>query len=342
LGGLALALWAAAAPFPVQAEQGDLGLLEWLDDYEPEAFTDVILMLGARYDHSEVIRRQIIPAAAPDPRTPRFVTVSSRDDTIQSVIRDIVSPSDDYVMNLQLFLFDEREVADSRLRSDLYVYGDAHGDGHDLDYSILSGRTGPVFDLGESWQIHTAMEGSVSLYDYEPFSLLGAGDLTLQSRTGRFVRSIHLRAGGEHFSSGFGNRDAWFADLTMSLASEGILRAGDWLQLAPGVTRNQARESRFRYSQAGAALRYEAPLIGRLTGSLGARAWRRLYDGHASEVETDRRDWHLINEVTLSYTGLFSKHLSLEVRYEFEKNWSNDDFEDYDGYSTGVFLVWQR
>ena len=345
---VAFALWAVAAPVPAHAEEGTLGLLEWMDTYEVEALTDVILMIGGRYDHGQIIRRDIISAAAPGPRTPQIATVSAelatvntRNNTTQSVIRDIVSSTDDYVANMQLFVFDERELADNRFRSDLYFYADAHANRHGLDYHILSGRSGPVFDLGEGWQIHTAMEGSVSLYDYEPFSLLGAGDVALRSRTGGFLRSIRLRAGSEAFSSDFDDADAWFGDLTMALGFDGILAEGDWFQLEPGFTRNQARESRFRYSHAGVALQYGTRLVGRLTGSINAGGWRRLYDGHAADVEGDRQDWHLVTGVTLTYTGLFSRQLSFELRYEFEKNWSNDALEDYQGHSTGVFLVWR-
>jgi hypothetical protein len=261
-------------------------------------------------------------------------------DPAADVIRDSVSPIDDYVMNVQLLVFDERRVADNRLRSDLYFYADAHSDEHDLDYHVVSGRTGPVFDLGEGWQIQTAVEGSVSLYDYEPFSLLGAGGLTLRRRGGGLVRSIHLRAGSEDFSSDFDDADAWFGDMTVGLGYDGILAAGDWLQLEPGFAWNEARESRYRYSQAGVALRYGAPLVASLRGSVEARGWRRLYDGHAFDVDGDRKDWHMIAGVTLSYTGLFRQQVSLELRYEFEKNWSNDDFEEYDGHSAGVLFVW--
>jgi hypothetical protein len=354
---------------------GDLEMLQWLDALEPEAYTDVILILGGRYDYSHVVRREIVSAAAPDPgtqqvstisvealdtRTPRFTTLSAlaldsrtrptslvdtANDTSQrsigeSVVRDSELQIDDYVMNLQLLLFDERRLADNDVRSDLYFYADAHDDEHGLDYQTISGRTGPVFNLGEGWQIHTALEGSVSLYDYEPFSLLSAGGFTLQRRAGGLLRSVHLRVGGENFSSDFDEADAWFSDLSVTLGSQGILTAEDWFQLKPGFTRNQARRSRFRYSQGGVALRYGAPLVGGLTGAIDAWGWRRHYDGHAADMDGNRRDWHLVTGVTLSYTGLFGKQLSLELRYELEKNWSNDTLEDYDGHSTGVFFVW--
>ena len=69
--------------------------------------------------------------------------------------------------------------------------------------------------------------------------------------------------------------------------------------------------------------------------------WQRFYYGAEPDVDGDRRDTTLTAIASLEYPSLILEPLSLELRGLYERNWSNDDEQDYDGQSVVLLFHWR-
>ena len=57
-------------------------------------------------------------------------------------------------------------------------------------------------------------------------------------------------------------------------------------------------------------------------------------------MDGDRRDWYLAAGVSLWIERVVHDALRLELRYEYERNHSNDRYERYESHNPGVYLHW--
>ena len=257
-----------------------------------------------------------------------------------SINPDRVEFTSSPVQELGVFAYDDRVRWGSRFRSNaaIDVYTDLED--HDRDFQLLSASTGPVFELGESWRLHTALGGWVSLFGYQFYTGLGAAYLTLE-RLDSTLRQVELDVGVEHFGEEFGGDSVPWLDLYVDLAWDSVLVQGDVLDAQLFFEHYQADEASFRYSQVALALGHDAPLVGRLKGEASISGSQRWYYGSDPGVSGDRRDTTLAAVAAFTYSGLFLEPLSAELRGLYERNWSNDDFQDYDGQSVVFYLHWR-
>ena len=73
-----------------------------------------------------------------------------------------------------------------------------------------------------------------------------------------------------------------------------------------------------------------------------ARSWlRKLSDEVYKMIDHSRKKEGPRVNVAFTYSGLFLEPLSAELRGLYERNWSNDDFQDYDGQSVVFYLHWR-
>ena len=145
----------------------------------------------------------------------------------------------------------------------------------------------------------------------------------------------------EHFGKQFGGDNVPWVDLFTQLGWEGLLQEDDWFETELFVEHYHADESHFRFTQAALTLGHNSGLIGPLQASAYLTAWQRFYYGSEPEVGSDRRDSTLTAQLSLLYPGLFVEPFALELQGLYERNWSNDDSQDYDGQSVVLYLHWR-
>lgn len=257
-----------------------------------------------------------------------------------SIDPDRVERASSPVQEVGVSAYDDRALGGSQLRSRgaIDIYTDLTD--HDRDFQVASASTGPVFDLGESWRLHTALGGWVSFYGYQLYTALGAAYFTL-ARLDSTFRQVELDVGVEHFGGEFGGDNVPWVDLFADLAWDSLLLEDDVLDAQLFLEHYHADEGRFRYSQAALTLGHDAPLVGRLRAQASLTGWQRWYYGSDPEVAGNRRDTTLTAVASFTFSGLIVEPLSAELRGLYERNWSNDDFQDYEGQSVVLYLHWR-
>jgi hypothetical protein len=283
---------------------------------------------------------EALPRAAQPAESEFWASVGIRYDHKFSINPDRIERTSSPVQEVRLSGYDDRALGSWRLRSlgSIDVFTDLTD--HDRDFQIASASVGPVFELGERWRLHAAIGGWASFFGYEFYTGLGAAYLTLE-RLDSALRSIAVHAGVEHFGKEFGGDDVPWVDVFVDVGWEGLLRGEDWLEGQLYLEHYQADEARFRSEQVALTLGYDVPLIGPIRGSVYVTGWQRFYHGSEPDVGSDRRDTTLTATLSLVHTVFFVESLLLEVRGVYERNWSNDDFQDYDGQSVALLLHWR-
>ncbi|MBW2270478.1 MAG: hypothetical protein JRH16_18085 [Deltaproteobacteria bacterium] len=244
------------------------------------------------------------------------------------------------VQELGVVAYDDRALWGSRFRSNgaIEIYTDLEDSGRDVQ--LLSASTGPVFELGESWRLHTAVGGEASWFGYEFYTGLGVAYFTLE-REGSTLRQVELDVGVEAFGKEFGGDNVPWLDLYVDLAWDSLLWQDDELAARVFFEHYHADEASFRYSQVALTLGHDAPLAGQLSGAASLTGSRQWYYGSDPGVSGDRRDTTLTAIASFTWSGLFLEPLSAELRGLYERDWSNDDFQDYDGQSVVFYLHWR-
>lgn len=257
-----------------------------------------------------------------------------------SINPDRVEFTSSPVQEVGVSAYDDRALWGSRLRSQgaIEIYTDL--DDHDRDFQLVSATSGPVFDLGESWRLHTALGGSASFFGYQFYTGLGAAYFALERLDSTF-RQVELDVGVEHFGEEFGGDNVPWVDLFVDLGWDSLLQEDDALDTRLFLEHYHADEGSFRYSQVALTLGHDAPLVGRLRGEASLTGWQRWYYGSEPEVSGNRNDTTLTATASFTYSGLFVEPLSVELRGLYERNWSNDDSQDYDGQSAVLYLHWR-
>ena len=257
-----------------------------------------------------------------------------------SINPDRVERASSPVQEVGVSAYDARALGGSRLRSHaaIDILTDLYD--HDRDFQLVSASTGPVFDLGESWRLHTALGGWVSFFGYQFYTGLGAAYFTLERLDSTF-RQVEIDVGVEHFGEEFGGDDVPWVDLFIDLAWDSLLLEDDVLDAQLSLEHYHADQGSFRYSQVALTLGHDTPLWGRLRGEASVTGWQRWYDGSDPEVAGKRRDTTLTAVASVTYWGLFVEPLAAELRGLYERNWSNDDFQDYDGQSVVLYVHWR-
>jgi hypothetical protein len=283
---------------------------------------------------------EALPPVAESAYSEIWASVGIRYNHNLSINPDRIELSSSPVQEVSFSAYDDRALGDWQLRSlgTIDVFTDLID--HDRDFQVASASTGPVFELGEDWRLHTALGGWGSFFGYQFYTGLSAAYLTLERLDSPF-RAIEVDAGVEHFGKEFGGDNVPWVDLFVDFGWDGLRQEDDWMDGQLYLEHYHADEGRFRYSQVALTLGHNTGLIGPIQASVHLTGWQRFYYGSEPEVGSDRRDTTLTATASLLYPGLFVEPLVLELSGLYERNWSNDDSQDYDGQTVALLLHWR-
>ena len=247
------------------------------------------------------------------------------------------------------YLFTENEIAGLRLQTSAELYADSFLDDHDDDFYQVSAWTGPRLARIGVWTLRSAFGGRVSYYGGRRYGLIGDGYLILENFENEVLRYLELGAGyadyGADAETGSGGPWGSFR-MELHAPSPPI---GDTLRLVPGMAHYHSGRKRLRYTELGVTLGWGTPLPGPLRLDVEAYTSYSRFDGsdpgdpeagvEPAVSDGIREDWYTFAYAGLSIHPLFSSLLTLEFRYSYENNESNDRSERFDSHSGGAYLT---
>ncbi len=284
------------------------------------SFTDITFDLGGRY---ETNARQL----------------SSRE-----------SRPDDFTARAKISILDERKAGGTRWRTEGSFLGDLHLDIHDLDYGRAEVLTGPVFSVGKTLRVHTAVGGSYAVLDKEELLAEAAIKIGIEGILEGALDKLEIRAGYQDLGNKFSDADAIVVDVVGRMTRSNLLMDNDVLAAYPrfkfskpsnssGSATTPDRLFPGDYYQAGATLAYYMPLISDIVFGVTANGYYRDYDQEIRNGTKDREDIFLSPGAQVIFKDLFGLKSSLRFEYRYEKNLSNDDFEDFDNHVVSIRAI---
>ena len=139
----------------------------------------------------------------------------------------------------------------------------------------------------------------------------------------------------------FEGGNAPWVDVSATFGIDEVTPLGLWLKATPLFAHYQADESRFRYTQAELSFSAGVVLWDGVELTAAMSGWRRWYYGAEAEVSGHRRDWRVSGGLALMASELWLESLGVELRGEAERVWSNDELEDEDTASIGLYFHWR-
>lgn len=266
-----------------------------------------------------------------------------------SINPDRIDRTSSPIFSLDLYGYDQNryftrgrrsEEAGWELRSIGYVDFDIDLLDNDRDYQSVSAQTGPVFHIRDEWDLYTSIGGGFSFFGYDFYTGLAAVYLSMQSLAGAPLRSVNLDVGYENTGDAFGGGNAPWIDLYATLGWDGLLFDTDWVEFTPLAEYYHANPTVYRYGQLEGTLAYGFGLNESTQATAWLTGFRRVYYGDDEGRPTRRRDWFLLAQLGVLYSGLIRDSLSLELVGSYEQNWSTFDEESYQGGSIGLTLHW--
>ena len=247
------------------------------------------------------------------------------------------------------YLFSENEIAGLRLQTSAELYVDSFLDDHDDDFYQASAWTGPRLARIGVWHLRTAFGGRLSYYAGERYGLIGDAYLILENYENDVLRYLELGAGYADYSGEAerGSDGPWYSfQMELQAPSPPL---GDTLRLVPGMAHYQSELDSLRYTELGVTLGWGTPLPGPLRLDIEAyTSFSRFAGSDPGDPDAGiepavsdgiREDWYTLAYAGLSIYPFFSRSLTLELRYSYENNDSNDDSESFDSHSGGAYLT---
>jgi len=168
---------------------------------------------------------------------------------------------------------DDRRLGTQPWRSSFQSYVDFHASERDADFIYVNGQTGPVFVLDNGWQVHVAANIETGLVKYNWLYWAAGLNTTIQTRGWDPLRSVNIavayadyanQGGGggsplgpssNAFEGGNG-RDGVVAGIRALFAWDNVLTGRDNFGIRPSFIYDNARDSQFRFWQAGLTFTY--------------------------------------------------------------------------------------
>ncbi|MBW1882223.1 MAG: hypothetical protein JRJ58_01750 [Deltaproteobacteria bacterium] len=258
-----------------------------------------------------------------------------------SIDPDRIEDSSSPVALTHLDGYDQRGLLGWELRSIGWAGYEVDLQDKDRDFQNVSGQTGPVLHLGESWDFYGSVGGGLSFFGYDFYSAIGATYLRLESLEGSFLRAVELDVGYERTGDSLGGDDAPWIDLYTTVGRDSLVLEADWIELTPLLSFYLSDDDDFAYGQIGATLEYGFSVAANLEVKASWTGYRRVYDLAEDGPSPRQRDWFLLAQLDIRYSGLFIDSLAVEVTGSYERNWSNFGDEEYEGGSVAIVLHWK-
>lgn len=288
-------------------------------DLEPE-FTDVTVDIGGRYE------------------------TNARQHTHRE------SRPDDFAARAKVSLLDERKVMGRRWRTEGSFLGDLHEDVTDLDYGRAEVTTGPLFRLGNTLRLHTSAGASYSVLDGKELIAEAIIKVGIEGILEGALDKIEIRAAYQDIGNKYSSADGIVIDAVARMSRANVLFRNDALAAFPrlrfsepnGGNQTTATPDRLypgHYVQGGAHVAYYVPVFQDIVFGLTTTGYYRHYFQNVRNANDKRRDYFLAPGAQLIFKEVFGAKSSLRFEYRYEKNFSNDDFEDFENHVMGVRAV---
>jgi hypothetical protein len=260
---------------------------------------------------------------------------------------------DDGVFFGRLLVNDERLVSGRRWRSSFDTFANLHVNIRSLDYGVVSLETGPIFPIGNTWQVHNFVGGAYSWYDGQTFQgRIGTG-LTFEPLATSLLRSITVKGDYSFIGSGFSAQDAYVIELNARFIKIGMFTSRGIGSLTPyyryhGVTGKgdpffgpSGELYPLTFHQVGGRADYFYELRPNLTVNANLTLEYRHYFEEVFFETKHRRDVLVAPGAQLIVAGLFKGKADVILSYRFEYNSSNDGFLRYVNHIAGVQMLWR-
>jgi hypothetical protein len=259
----------------------------------------------------------------------------------------------DATMFLRGNVDDERTIGPYRWRSSGELYANYHPRFHDIDYGIVGGNTGPVFDFGDNLHIHPFVGAAYSWIERRTFYGEASAGATFEFDILGPLRDIQVRWGYDSVGRTFSTRDATFVEVSPRFQFSNVLFDKTILILVPywryngvfghGPPGIDPRSEPFpsRSHQLGIRADYFVQFASWLAADFIFNYEHRHYYEDVTDQSKHRRDDYFSPAVQLIVPGLFRGRADLIFNYSYEYRSTNDGPQRYQDHIAGVRLLWR-
>lgn len=254
---------------------------------------------------------------------------------------------DDFTSRLQLDLRDERPLMGRRWRTEASVLGDLHADISDLDFFRGEVITGPVFDVGSRVRVHTGVGGAYINLDGSDLYTEAAARIGIEGILAGALQRLDARFAYRDIGNRYSDANGLVLDVVGRLTRPNVLVDNDVFAFYPRFRFSEATDGRSSpavpdrlypgdYFEYGASTAYYYPLTETVVLGLRLSGYFRDYDQSVQGGGKQREDVFLSPGVQLVFKEALGPKTAVRLEYRYEKNWSNDNPEDFENHVIGV------
>jgi hypothetical protein len=264
------------------------------------------------------------------------------------------TPESDIVASMRVVARDERKLGRMRWRTNAQALGTVHGVSRILDFHYAGVDVGPLIPVG-IWRIRPALSAAYSALDYKTFFKEVGAQLNLEAPHGGAFQRVDFRFAYDFIGGAYDEgRNGFIVEAAPRFVFPNVAFGGDGAILRPSVLYNGAggrepdptvvRGDLFpqRYVQVGLKSAYNFPIAG---GDAYAGVFfdvnYRIFDNDIPGEDKTRRDLYIDPGVQIVIPGFLSERHDLVLRYDFERNVSNDGLRNFVNHRVGVQSVWR-
>lgn len=289
------------------------------------------------------IRRELEPDS-----TVWSFTLGGRYETNPRQLPKSRSRPDDFTAIAKIRVEDERKTRIGRWRTEAGALGDLHADISDLNFLYVDAVTGPVFHLGNTLQVHTAVGGAYALLDGRDFFYEAAFKLGIKGILDGALDKLDIRVAYKEIDKRFSDAEGLVVDIVGRVTRNNVIASEDVFVLYPRLRYSEANGASGgvgtvpprlfpgEYYQGGAYAAYYFPVIQDVLFGVNFNGYYREYDQPILGGGKDRNDVFISPGAQIIFKGILGNNSSIKLEYRFEKNFSNDNSEDYENHVIGV------
>lgn len=255
---------------------------------------------------------------------------------------------DDFLGFAKLSIYDRRPLFNQEWRSDLYGYADLHDQASEIDYWFARAHTGPTFSFGEDSTFQIAPGGSVSFLDGDWYYVEPALRVTFENIFFGLLSRLDIRGSYRDINSSIGASEGYSLDIVGRNINRDVITSSDLLVIQPFF---RMRDSDSQpagapvllntfvlgdYIEAGGqALYYIQPMEDLRLGA-SVLGYYRDYEQAIRLGTPEREDWFISPGAEVLFRNVACPGCDIKFDYRFERNYSNDNTEDFFNHVVGV------
>lgn len=248
---------------------------------------------------------------------------------------------DDFVGFAKLSLNDRRPLFQQDWRTDVFGYADLHDQTSEINYWFARMHTGPTFELMGDATVQIAPGGSVSFLDGDWYYMEPALRVTFENLFGGLLSRLDVRGGYRDINDDFGASMGYALDVVARNVNRDVFTDTDLLVLQPFFrwrdSDNQPAGQPVPlntfvlgdYVEAGGQLLYYIQPAEQLRIGVKFLAHYRDYEQDIRLGTVPRHDYFISPGAEVMFRNVVCTGCDLRLDYRYERNFSNDDTEDF-------------